>query len=103
MKTQTLWQRLGLQRPGLNSLRFKHLRQQLPLRGLPRLRRPGPWLQMTMALVGLAGTLVLLADIFFGVMPDREVHTTQVAAFNGQVARLRGAGADHRRVEIAQQ
>jgi diguanylate cyclase (GGDEF)-like protein len=37
-----------------------------------RFKRPGPWLQMTMALVGLCGTLVLLADLFFGVMPDRE-------------------------------
>ena len=43
-----------------------------------RLKRPGPWLQMTMALVGLSGTLVLLADIFFGVMPEREVHTLRL-------------------------
>ncbi len=40
-----------------------------------RLPRPGPWLQMTLSLVGLCGTLVLLADLFFGVMPDREVQT----------------------------
>ena len=43
-----------------------------------RLKRPGPWLQMTMALVGLCGTLVLLADLFFGVMPDREAQTQRV-------------------------
>jgi len=30
-----------------------------------------PLAQMTMALVALAGTLVLLADLFFGVLPDR--------------------------------
>ena len=43
-----------------------------------RLKRPGPWLQMTLALVGLCGTLVLLADLFFGVMPDREAQTLRL-------------------------
>ena len=43
-----------------------------------RLKRPGPWLQMTLALVGLSGTLVLLADLFFGVMPDHENQTLRL-------------------------
>ncbi len=43
-----------------------------------RIKRPGPWLQMTMALVGLCGTLVLLADLFFGVMPDREAQSLRL-------------------------
>lgn len=35
------------------------------------IKRPSPLVQMTLALVGLCGMLVILADLFFGVMPDR--------------------------------
>ena len=35
------------------------------------MKRPSPLIQMTFALVGLCGTLVLLADLFFGILPDR--------------------------------
>ncbi len=35
------------------------------------IKRPGPLVQMTLALVGLCGMLVILADLFFGVLPDR--------------------------------
>ena len=38
-----------------------------------------------------------------GQVVHRKVHAAQVAAFDGQVARLRRAGADHGRIEIAQQ
>lgn len=34
------------------------------------MKKPSPLVQMTLALVGLCGTLVLLADLFFGVVPD---------------------------------
>ncbi len=43
-----------------------------------KLKRPGPWVQMTMALVGLCSTLVLLADLFLGVLPDRDVQASHV-------------------------
>ena len=39
------------------------------------MKRAGPLVQMTLALVALCGTLVLLADLFFGVMPDRAAQT----------------------------
>ena len=35
------------------------------------IKRPSPLVQMTLALVGLCGMLVILADLFFGVLPDR--------------------------------
>ena len=35
------------------------------------IKRPSPLVQMTFALVGLCGMLVILADLFFGVLPDR--------------------------------
>jgi diguanylate cyclase (GGDEF)-like protein len=34
------------------------------------MKQTSPLVQMTMALVSLAGTLVLMADLFFGVLPD---------------------------------
>ncbi len=39
------------------------------------MKRPGPLLKMTFALVALCGTLVMLADLFFGVLPDRAAQT----------------------------
>lgn len=36
------------------------------------IKRPSPLVQMTLALVGLCGMLVILADLFFGVLPDRD-------------------------------
>jgi hypothetical protein len=36
------------------------------------MKRPSPLTQMTLALVGLCGMLVLLADLFLGVLPDRD-------------------------------
>lgn len=36
------------------------------------MKRIGPLLKMTFALVALCGTLVMLADVFFGVLPDRQ-------------------------------
>jgi diguanylate cyclase (GGDEF)-like protein len=38
------------------------------------MKRISPLMQMTMALVALAGTLVLLASLFFDAVPDREAH-----------------------------
>lgn len=35
------------------------------------MRRASPLTQMTVALVALAGTLILLADLFLGILPDR--------------------------------
>jgi len=35
------------------------------------IKRPSPLVQMTLALVGLCGMLIILADLFFGVLPDR--------------------------------
>jgi diguanylate cyclase (GGDEF)-like protein len=40
--------------------------------------RPSALVQMTLALVGLCGTLVLLADLFFGVLADHESQTMRV-------------------------
>ncbi len=42
------------------------------------MKRASPLVQMTLALVGLCGTLVLLADLFFGVFPDRDAQATQL-------------------------
>lgn len=42
------------------------------------MKRLSPLVQMTMALVALCGTLVLLADLFFGVLPDRAAQTMQL-------------------------
>lgn len=42
------------------------------------MKRIGPLLQMTLALVALCGTLVMLADLFFGVLPDRAAQTRQL-------------------------
>lgn len=42
------------------------------------MKRPGPLIQMTLALVGLCGTLVLLADLFFGVLPDRDAQALRL-------------------------
>ncbi len=42
------------------------------------MKRASPLAQMTLALVGLCGTLVLLADLFFGVLPDRGAQTMQL-------------------------
>jgi len=39
------------------------------------MKRPGPLVNMTLALVALCGTLVLLADLFFGVLVDRSAQT----------------------------
>jgi diguanylate cyclase (GGDEF)-like protein len=39
------------------------------------MKRLGPLLRMTLALVALCGTLVMLADLFFGVLPDRAAQT----------------------------
>lgn len=42
------------------------------------MKRASPLLQMTLALVGLCGTLVLLADLFFGVLPNPDAQTLQL-------------------------
>ena len=42
------------------------------------MKRASPLVQMTLALVGLCGTLVLLADLFFGVLPDRGAQAIQL-------------------------
>jgi len=42
------------------------------------MKRASPLLQMTLALVGVCGTLVLLADLFFGVLPDRDAQALQL-------------------------
>ena len=42
------------------------------------MKRPNPLTQMTMALVGLCGLMVILVDLFFGVLPDRDAHTIAV-------------------------
>lgn len=42
------------------------------------MKAAGPLLKMTMALVALCGTLVLLADLFFGVFPDRAAQAREV-------------------------
>jgi len=41
-------------------------------------KRASPLVQMTLALVGLCGTLVLLADLFLGVLPDRDAQVMQL-------------------------
>ena len=35
-----------------------------------KIKRPSPLVQMTLALVSMCGMLVILADLFFGVLPD---------------------------------
>jgi diguanylate cyclase (GGDEF)-like protein len=42
------------------------------------MKRPNPLTQMTLALVGLCGLMVILVDLFFGVLPDRDANTLQV-------------------------
>ena len=39
------------------------------------IRRTSPLLQMTLALVSLCGMLILLADVLFGLFPDRDAQT----------------------------
>lgn len=39
------------------------------------IKRPSPLVQMTLALVGLCGMLVVLADLFFDVLPDHAEQT----------------------------
>ena len=48
------------------------------------MKRPGPLLQMTLALVGLCGTLVLLADLFFAVLPDRDAQAMRLRKTIGE-------------------
>ena len=55
------------------------------------MRRPGPLVSMTLALVALCGTLVLLADLFFGVLTDRD----------GQTRDLRKQMAESLAVQVA--
>ncbi len=47
------------------------------------MKKFGPLLQMTSALVALTGALVILADLFFGVLPDR---TAQALALRKNVS-----------------
>ncbi len=42
------------------------------------MKRPGPLLKMTLALVALCGTLIVLADLLFGVVPDRATQTREL-------------------------
>ena len=39
------------------------------------MKRPGPLLKMTFALVALCGALIMLADLLFGVVPDKAAQT----------------------------
>ncbi|MBA3596536.1 MAG: diguanylate cyclase [Methylibium sp.] len=48
------------------------------------MKKPSPLLQMTLALVGLCGTLVLLADLFFGVLPDSTAQTMELRKRMGE-------------------
>lgn len=48
------------------------------------MKRPSPLVQMTLALVGLCGTLVLLADLFFGVLPDSTAQTMELRKRMGE-------------------
>ncbi len=48
------------------------------------MKRTSPLLQMTLALVGICGTLVLLADLFFGVLPDRGAQSMQLRKNTGE-------------------
>lgn len=48
------------------------------------MKKPSPLLQMTLALVGLCGTLVLLADLFFGVLPDSNAQTMELRKRMGE-------------------
>jgi diguanylate cyclase (GGDEF)-like protein len=43
-----------------------------------RMKRAGPLVQMTVALVALTGTLLLLAHLFFGLLPDRDAQQMQL-------------------------
>lgn len=61
------------------------------------IRRPGPLVQLTAALVALCGSLILLADVFFGLLPDREAREAQsrrvvAEALAVQLAALAGQG-----------
>jgi diguanylate cyclase (GGDEF)-like protein len=42
------------------------------------MKRPGPLLKMTLALVALCGALIVLADFFFGVVPNRAAQTREL-------------------------
>lgn len=42
------------------------------------MKRASPLFQMSMALVALCGTLLLLADVFFGLFPDRATQTMAI-------------------------
>lgn len=42
------------------------------------MKRASPLLQMSLALVALCGTLLLLADVFFGLFPDRAAQTLAI-------------------------
>jgi diguanylate cyclase (GGDEF)-like protein len=57
------------------------------------MKRTSPLTQMTLALVALAGTLVLLADLFLGVLPDR----------GAQQRELRRQVAETLAVQVAEQ
>jgi len=42
------------------------------------MKRPGPLLKMTLALVALCGILIVLADLLFGVVPDKAAQTREL-------------------------
>jgi diguanylate cyclase (GGDEF)-like protein len=48
------------------------------------MKRPSPLVQMTMALVALASTLVILGSLFFDTMPDRGAHDRAVRKAVGE-------------------
>jgi diguanylate cyclase (GGDEF)-like protein len=48
------------------------------------MKRPGPLVQMTMALVALASTLVILGSLFLNTMPDRSAHERAVRKAVGE-------------------
>ncbi len=55
------------------------------------MKRPSPLVQMTLALVGLCGTLVLLADMFFGLMPGAEAQTRHLRKNIGEALAIQVA------------
>jgi diguanylate cyclase (GGDEF)-like protein len=55
------------------------------------MKRPSPLVQMTLALVGLCGTLVLLADLFFGLMPDADAQNRRLRKNIGEALAIQVA------------
>ena len=98
----------ALDRRPRHDLDLRELRQPwrsaVPTQSVPVSPPPITTTSLPRAWIGaVVGAAVQQRSRAGGQVVHREVHARELAAFDGQVARLRRAGADDGRIEIAQQ